>query len=130
MTDPVNTDALRTWAAARADAKLLPMIRAAADEVDRLRAELAESNAERSHFAAARESLIDEAMRLRAEADEVYRAAYRLGQQHSGAEVHKQRAAELRAVIENAPHDRDADCGFGCAPQDMSSCTCWKADAL
>lgn len=38
MHDPVDTDALRTWAAARADNKLLPMINAAADEVDRLRA--------------------------------------------------------------------------------------------
>lgn len=36
----------------------------------------------------------------------------------------------LRAVIENAPHDRDASCGFGVDPRDISNCTCWKADAL
>ena len=36
----------------------------------------------------------------------------------------------LRTAIKDAPHDRDAECGFGVDGPDIHRCTCWKADAL
>ncbi|WIB25855.1 hypothetical protein [Curtobacterium sp. MCSS17_015] len=76
MTDPVDTDALRDASRRLAGVHVrgnnLAVIRArgeldaAADEVGRLRADLTESKAERAHFKAARDSLIDDVNRLRA----------------------------------------------------------------
>ncbi|MDK8171773.1 hypothetical protein QP735_04445 [Curtobacterium citreum] len=75
----------------------------------------------------------DAATALRAAADEVdrLRGSGRSAESwfHKAMQARIERNA-LRAAIEDAPHDRDASCGFGYAPQDMSHCKCWKADAL
>lgn len=57
--------------------------------------------------AAALHAAADEVDRLRAEADEVYRSAYSIGQVHSGAEAYKQQVADLRAATTEPPRIED-----------------------
>lgn len=125
MTDPVDTDALR----ARADdddalgyPEAAALQRATADELDRLRARVAELEQDASRL-------------LRAAADEVDRLRAELGTQQR-VDVDLKRAADmflnenerLRAWIENAPHA--LGCAAGHSVAAVGSCTCWKADAL
>lgn len=86
---------------------------------------------ERDTFEQGWDAAADEVDRLRAALVEARAASDRYSQELS---EHREQMVlnegRLRAVIENAPHDRDASCGFWYAPQDMSHCTCWNADAL
>jgi hypothetical protein len=117
MTDPVDTEALRAMAAA-GDYNMGPFAVAAADEVDRLREQLAaaEDNALTHAQDAGRfETEVD---RLRAAWEEAEVA-------RSAATAYGER---LRAVIENAPHD--ARCTVRWGKRFGYFCTCWKAEVI
>lgn len=109
MTDPVDTDALRKIADELSTAisdpyDCEPLLRAAADEVDRLRSELSSAR--------------------------LYRDAWKSGMEVAGDQyMHtKQENKRLRAAIENAPH---ADwCMIHALIKYDRICNCWKADVL
>lgn len=52
--------------------------------------------------------------------------------QHSGADMYKQQATELRAMIKNAPHDANCNCSTYRVEGVIQTvgCTCSKAAAL
>lgn len=111
MTDPVNTDALRAWADDARDIanrggngpNMLLLcasnLTAAADEIDRLRADVKAS------------ATMHEQARVLADS------------------ALKQRDA-LRAVIEDAPHDKSCLRAWEAGRVMDVDCTCWKAGVL
>lgn len=100
MTDQVDTDALL-----RSIRTLVDRYLTAADEVDRLRSELAKS-------------ILDS------------REATKTAQfERERAEGYEREMNGLTAIFENAPHD--SGCQFSFLPEDKQRrCTCWKAEAL
>lgn len=111
MTDPVNTNALRTFALRnqasniRADAteaeqdwlEVAESLEAAADEVDRLRAGIV-------HMVP--DYTVPQFSRILRDRD------------------------RLRAVIADAPHDEECHWSTLMNYDELYSCTCWKAEAL
>lgn len=106
-SDRFDTDILRNppWSDLGRVGQLLDV---AAREIDRVRASFEAADANQSHLRAARDSLIDDINSLRTDRDFML-----------------QKITQLRAVIENSPHQLD------CSMQTHGAgCDCWKAQVL
>lgn len=137
MPDPVDTDALRKLLHNDTAVEVIRLrqgLKAAADEVDRLRAErddwvrmFCDADEGRRRNWLALDVLRSELVGHDSDTPAWKRVAYQRRELRAVSAAHRR----LRTAIENAPHEVFPD-GVMCPAHfgDERQCTCWKADAL